>query len=313
MVFFELVLAATLRSFSSNLSGDYSKNSSIIHIKNNKFNFDILEKRPLKLITQLVPEDDSNLHYVIYEKDAKTEEEQKKFCEGDISLMEKGTATIRNLSSLRNQCSRKKIPPEKIYQYLAGRKVEYGFCYHTFEQIIQGTDIAMIKVKLTDVQNKDNFIIYPTLVEPVIRIALDLMSDLKENVLTDSRLITLEEIEILEPCAEEMWAVIEKGKDGDTAKIDFCKEDGSPCIRIKMKGKEKRKQDVFVSPEDKDGYEIASYEEIWAEETSILHSLDLKRIICFLSSKDRQQEVLKEFERYQTDNGNNISFQRERI
>nr|WP_314466500.1 SDR family NAD(P)-dependent oxidoreductase [uncultured Clostridium sp.] len=305
VVFFELVLAATLQSFSSNHSGDYSKNSSIIHIKNNKFNFDILEKRPLKLITQLVPEDDSNLHYVIYEKGAKTEEEQEKFCEGDISLMEKGTAAIRNLSSLRNQCSRKKIPPEEIYQYLAGRKVEYGFCYHTYEQIIQGTDIAMIKVKLTDVQNKDNFMIYPTLVEPVIRIALDLMSDLKENVLTDSRLITLEEIEVLEPCAEEMWAVIEKGKDEDTAKIDFCKEDGSPCIRIKnltfTKGKEKRKQDVFVSPEDKAGYEIAGYEEIWAEETSILHSLDLKRIICFLSSKDRQQEVWKEFKRYQPD------------
>ncbi|ODP28425.1 Polyketide synthase [Paenibacillus nuruki] len=195
-----------------------------------------VDKEPVQIHIQLIPQNDQVLHYEIYSQqdDALT------------TLYNQGTVTVVpttkehkeiDISSLIQKCDQQMIIGEECYASFKQVGLYYGPAQQALQNIYVGHQQAIAQLSLppTVSHTEEQYILHPSMMDAAIQACIGLPSLGYDSVTP----FALDEMRIYQSCTSTMWAWVryqdtpEQQKSLDKVDIDICNEQGELCIELK--------------------------------------------------------------------------------
>ncbi|NEW09013.1 SDR family NAD(P)-dependent oxidoreductase [Paenibacillus sp. SYP-B3998] len=184
------------------------------------------------------PEENSEISYEIYSEGSNREEEAIVHCQGRavfVSTSESPHLERIDIRKLQTECNDKIITGNECYEKFRALGIDYGSGHQGIDCIYVGEGKVLAKLTMPEsVRAKaEDYLLHPSLLDSAIQAAIGLSMN------NPSLPSTLEQLEVIDKCSENMWAFVRKteGVTSDdkmqTLNIDICDENGKIHVRMK--------------------------------------------------------------------------------
>ncbi|HEY8023894.1 MAG TPA: amino acid adenylation domain-containing protein, partial [Burkholderiaceae bacterium] len=189
---------------------------------------------PLEVHIALHPISGGDVGYEIYADDANG----KPFGRGTIGISASQSTGSRDLGELRAQCSHSHLSAEQCYAGFDKLGLRYGPRFQGLRELFIGQRQALARITLPALlqETRDKYLLHPSLLDAALQASIGLQRDSGSGLMLP---YGLAELEILAPCANDMWAYVRMSSciaaddEGQILDIDLCDERGAICIRFK--------------------------------------------------------------------------------
>ncbi|WP_338930995.1 SDR family NAD(P)-dependent oxidoreductase [Streptomyces netropsis] len=195
---------------------------------------------PVALATTLTPGHQDEINFAITGADAVVHSQ------GQV-IRKSGTPATLDVERVRAACDRAELDAAQLYPLYERIGFEYGPAHRGVERLHIGRDEVLVRLSQPGSvrDTLDAFVLHPSLLDSMLQGSLGMgaasapESALDVSGMKPSLPFALDELEILGPCTEGMWAWIRyspgTAKDGKVFKldIDLCDEQGSVRARVK--------------------------------------------------------------------------------
>ncbi|MFE4053271.1 SDR family NAD(P)-dependent oxidoreductase [Streptomyces sp. YIM B13518] len=159
-----------------------------------------------------------------------------------------GTPSALDVERIRAACDRAELDAGQLYPLYERIGFEYGPAHRGVERLYIGHDEVLVRLAQPgSVRGTlDTFVLHPSLLDSTLQGSLGMgAASASESVLEVAGMkpslpFALDELEILGPCTEDMWAWIRyspgTAKDGKVFKLDIDLCDGRGSVRARVKG-----------------------------------------------------------------------------
>ncbi|PSA96654.1 hypothetical protein C6370_04790 [Bacillus atrophaeus] len=192
------------------------------------------------------PEKNGEVGFEIYSEESNRGEEAIIHCQGQAGLIATGEVERPEFIDIRQvqaECTDKVISGSECYEKFRSLGIIYGNGHKGIESIYIGEEKLLAKITLPKSVGEDAYILHPSVVDSAIQATIAFSTDKRTKEDTESKDLSLpfalEELEIITPCTENMWAVVRKNasmKSDDHMKkldIDLIDENGKISVRMK--------------------------------------------------------------------------------
>ncbi|WP_444826257.1 polyketide synthase dehydratase domain-containing protein [Bacillus atrophaeus] len=182
----------------------------------------------------------------MYSEESNRGEEAIIHCQGQAGLIATGEVERPEFIDIRQvqaECTDKVISGSECYEKFRSLGIIYGNGHKGIESIYIGEEKLLAKITLPKSVGEDAYILHPSVVDSAIQATIAFSTDKRTKEDTESKDLSLpfalEELEIITPCTENMWAVVRKNasmKSDDHMKkldIDLIDENGKISVRMK--------------------------------------------------------------------------------
>lgn len=218
----------------------------VIHMKNIVWSQPVIvDERAVQINTSLNLEEDDIISFRIHNGTSGTEENGVVYSEGiaytTSAVNEQNGLSIPELKETFNQ---KVLSADKCYVNLKALGFDYGPSHRALEAVYYGSHqlLAKLSLPLVLAGTINDFFLHPSLMDAALQAALLMNAhDINDNISPVTYLpFALDNMEIIAPCTQEMWAVITSDEDNLTDRkfpikrlnIDLCNSDGKICVRM---------------------------------------------------------------------------------
>ncbi|MFF5360415.1 SDR family NAD(P)-dependent oxidoreductase [Streptomyces scabiei] len=195
---------------------------------------------PVTLTTALTPDSGDEIDFAITGADG-TAHSQGRVVDGT------GTPSVLDVERIRAACDRAELDAGQLYPLYERIGFTYGPAHRGVERLHIGRDEVLVRLTQPGSvrDTLDDFVLHPSLLDSMLQGSLGMgaasapESALDVAGMKPSLPFALDELEILGPCTQDMWAWIRyspgTAKDGKVFKldIDLCDERGSVRARVK--------------------------------------------------------------------------------
>ena len=269
----------------------------------------------------LFPEENGEIAYEIYTNRQDVENERIVHCQGMAAVLNAEQTTPLGLADLLAKLKKNTLSSQACYKTFKGMGIDYGLTHQALEKIYVGDNEVLAKLTLPVAvsETKDQFTLHPSVLDSALQAAVGL--EKVRNQKSEARNLylpfALERLEIIDRCAESMWAWIRHsigstpGSNLQKFDIDLCDDQGNVCVRtIGLKTLEKL-ETVVESPFETDAsqsedpthaerLEIMTFAEVLREQEARLGPPPsrLNTLVCFLSKTEYQDTLLAAIREY---------------
>jgi acyl transferase domain-containing protein/thioesterase domain-containing protein/NADP-dependent 3-hydroxy acid dehydrogenase YdfG len=190
--------------------------------------------------------------------------------------------SLLDVSDLRAACARVELTGAQLYLAYEAIGFRYGPSHRGLERLHIGRDQVLARLTLPGAvrTTRDAFVLHPSLLDATLQASLGIGLAAGETATLDvtgmkpSVPFALDELEVLGPCPESMWAWIRSSAGsrpprayGGVVKldIDLCDDQGRVCVRIR--GMSYRVLDGEVGETEPDEVSCVSFLPAWREAT----------------------------------------------
>ncbi|MBU3187802.1 beta-ketoacyl synthase N-terminal-like domain-containing protein [Clostridium estertheticum] len=201
----------------------------------------------IRVNIRLLPKEDGEIDYEIYESNELNSQEQLIYCRGNAVERK----TIENLKldidELKSQCSKEIISSNQCYEVFSQIGVEFNEECKCIEKMYIGDEQIFVKVLMPSCtyDTENVYVMHPSLMDSVLQASIGFITQQNSLVLDSMSyyeilaLFTVDEVEIISKCSSKMWALIRYSK-GSTVEdevqkldIDLCEDNGNICVQMK--------------------------------------------------------------------------------
>ena len=201
---------------------------------------------------RLLPGNNEQISFEVYSHplaiDESDDEEFILHSQGTIEFVRKAAEVTHNLQDIKDNCNKEHIQGQKCYEHLEARGIVYRDRFRGVSELSTGQAQALVKLRLPQSMSDSagQYLWHPSMLDSAVQAVVYFMDRHEMQAEGEQRKeprptlpFAINELEILGPCRNEMWAVIRYLDDSvndSTAKvdIDLCDEDGNVCLRIKQ-------------------------------------------------------------------------------
>jgi acyl transferase domain-containing protein/thioesterase domain-containing protein len=314
MAFIEMARAAVNVS-----AGMLEEGQNSIRIKNVVWTSCMaMEDQSVDVHIELFPQSDGEIGYEIYTESENAGEASIVHSQGSAIVSPMIKIQSIDLLALQDQCNQNSLSSNQCYETLRTKGIDYALGHQGIEKVYVGLDQAVAKVSLPSsiAATQEEFVLHPIILDSALQASAIMLISGNVNIEAVPVLpSTLEEIEVLSSCTPTMWVVIRCSNDiktGDKSRkidIDLCDEQGNVCVRMKRLEMHENTnffgKDSLASPSQnhvdskiQEDFEMMTFKEEWQEQTvSAISAVQMKTIVCFLSSMENQQTIMEEIKK----------------
>jgi acyl transferase domain-containing protein/ubiquinone/menaquinone biosynthesis C-methylase UbiE len=200
------------------------------------------ESRKIEIV--LSPEPDGSIAFEVFSEDENSE--RNLHFRGLATGGETTAARKIDLEELRAHCNLESMSSEKSYEMAAQLGFQYGPSFRALGHVYKGIEqgVAAIHLPAPTAVSLNEYVLHPSIMDAALQasmaLVLDLNSDTPPPVARPALPYFADEIEILRPCTESMWAATRysrarnsENRNIKTCDIDVCDESGDVCVRLK--------------------------------------------------------------------------------
>ena len=279
----------------------------------------IVKNIPVQLNIRLIPYGNNEISFQIYSISENTKSETIIHSQGSVVSKSNSGISEINLQDIKSKCNLQQLDTEDCYSIFAKMGVVFGPAHRGIVSVYAGIEMALAKLSLPSCfYGKENrFILHPSMLDSSLQSTIGLMlvktinSDPKEGSSSSPLLpFALDELEIIHPTSNEMWAVIQlmnstnKKSNIQKINIDLCDENGVVAIRVKGYSARSVKKNDETQPSD---YPLTSNKPdllvltpSWEKYKNIStnSSVPDKRIVINLGSLSKEESNFKDLIEY---------------
>ncbi len=260
--------------------------------------------KAIKVNISLIPEEDRGLSFEIY-----SEKEGGEFVvygHGMAEINGSNEEKIIDLKALQEKKWDKTLSLEKCNEALLNVRITYDPGNCGIETVYIGDSEALVKLTIpAPFTNNTGESVAQTLMLDAAFYAV-IYWQKGESRADGMHPFVMEEMELMRDCLKSMWAVLKKRVENGSNQFDIDLCDNNGRIYISLRGLQLR-ESMEVLPNlsignsiqtiiknDKDENDsIMTFEEVWQEsEIQETTNKEIKRIVCFLSKDENQQEAM---------------------
>ena len=276
----------------------------------------IVDEEEIKVHIGLSTGTDGEISYEIYSKHEGSSTEPIVHFYGKAVLKSVLEEQRLDIPALKKQCNKNQVTHNELVSAFEKSGIEKDPGYMGIELLHVGKGQVLAKLSLPDkdLEKYEPFMLYPWIVDSALKTSSALFFSSGEIAGTDVQYeclpYTIQEVEIIRKCTSSMWAFVQvcdtnsEIEGNSRINIDLCDNDGIVCVRMKgvdiYRNLEPITQNSVTAPSTSDNIlaeaeEMLTFEEVWQEETlSNPFTVDFKNVVCFLSEKKNQEEVIDE-------------------
>ena len=223
------------------------------------------------------------------------------YSQGSATLAEAAAVKVLDLQAIQGECRQRNLTALEIYNAFTATGLGYGPGYRVIETIAVGPDQTLVKLSLPAAvaATAAQFSLHPSIMVGVGQ-ALAVLREYQPL-----QLVALEELEVINQCTANMWAVIHANTSAAAPKfdIDLCDETGTVGVRLSGLAIQAAAISAETPHPDRlidvkqETHQLMTFEEVW--QTQALPEktpVKLKQIVCFLSHPENQQTVIQELQ-----------------
>ncbi len=229
--------------------GSVDEDQRVIRLKDVVWIRPIIQgKQPLEVQIRLYPEDSGEIAYEIYSGESSNSDMQLIHSQGRAELGSVQHPLPLDMRALQAECNRNILTGNQCYEAFDKMGLHYGPGFRGIEKIYVGQDQLLAKISLPpSVQHtQSQYILHPSLMDSAFHASIGLIIGSSDEMLLDHTVsqrlslpFALQELEILRPCAPEIWSFIRYSESSKAERkivkydIDLCDEHGQICVRMK--------------------------------------------------------------------------------
>ncbi|MBO9699912.1 MAG: SDR family NAD(P)-dependent oxidoreductase [Sporocytophaga sp.] len=122
----------------------------------------------------LFASDNGEIEYEIYSTE---EGERKIHCEGVAVITNKSSSRKIDIEELKRQVGQGKLEIDALYQTFTNTGIKYGGTFKGLTEVYQGVDQLLVKLKLQDTAENNQYFLHPSLMESVVQACMILTGD----------------------------------------------------------------------------------------------------------------------------------------
>lgn len=200
----------------------------------------IVEENDVQVHIRLMPEENGEIGYEIYGTQADSNEEV---------VYSQGTAVISSViedeyvdvKAAQLQCDKTRIPGATFYNFYKSGGLELGPALRGIEEVYIGEGLGLVKLSLPESvsDTMTQFSLHPSIMDSMLQSLVCLTTELNSTDFKLSIPFAMGQLEILDKCTANMWALIrysEGSKVGDKVlkfEVDLCDQEGKVCLHVK--------------------------------------------------------------------------------
>lgn len=198
----------------------------------------MLDNESIPIHISLELEEDSQITFEIYADSSN--ETPTLFCQGKAELVLIDEQEIVNIDEIITRCSAQEFSATDCYEAFEKMGLQYGAGHRGVEKIYVSDGEVLGKLKLPDsiVDSLKEYVLHPSLMDAALQASVGFILD--EDEFQSMLPFAIQGVEIIQPCAVDMWAYIrfsEGSSPGDKVQkldIDLYDSNGKVCIKIKQ-------------------------------------------------------------------------------
>ncbi|PEA37028.1 hypothetical protein CON45_21555 [Priestia megaterium] len=204
----------------------------------------VVRDEPVQVHIGVYPEENGDIAFDIYSISKEGNADFK-------NIHSYGVAVLRankkipplDLLDLQENCNYSMISSAQCYEAFEARGIHYGPGYVGIQNILKGPSqlLARIELPVSISDNKDPFILHPSLMDSALQASIAFMIDSSDRLHPYKPILpfAIEELQILDKCEPNMWALLRysEGASSDSKvnklDIDLCNDEGIICVRMR--------------------------------------------------------------------------------
>ncbi|WP_155983875.1 polyketide synthase dehydratase domain-containing protein, partial [Paenibacillus sp. 1-18] len=195
----------------------------------------VVGTQPVQIHIGLFPEENGEISYEIYSEDETVDAQQVVHNQGIALPCRFPETPTLDIHAIQKTCTRNIISPEVLKTRTAG----HDWIHHWIEEVYVGEEQVLAKICLPSYVSgaEGQFILHPDIVDSALQASAGSTIDTGGN--KPCLPFSLQELEIFDKCASNMWALIrfnngsKAGERQEKLDIDLYDEHGAACVRMK--------------------------------------------------------------------------------
>ncbi|MCY8910326.1 SDR family NAD(P)-dependent oxidoreductase [Bacillus atrophaeus] len=214
------------------------------------------------------PEANGGIGYEIYSEESNSGEEIVVYCQGQAEVIATGKMEPEyfDLPTLQAECT------DKVFS--GNEECNEKFGTLGIESIYVGEEKLLAKINLPKSVTEEKYSLHPSVLDSAIQASIALTDNRtignKENSILNFPIV-LEELKVIAPCRENMWAVVRKNvsmeSDENQNKLDIDLLDENGEIHVRVKGL--HLEDLKAESQDKEEMDAIMLHPVWKEANTI--------------------------------------------
>jgi acyl transferase domain-containing protein/aryl carrier-like protein/UDP-glucose 4-epimerase len=229
VAFLEMIRVAVWRS-----TRRFDHKMTDIRLKNINWILPVHVEAEGKLVNiELSVEENGDIFFEIHDGNPADAAAREVFCSGIATIQSLAGREIEtsDISFLQKECQKQVLAGADCYELFEKAGFQYGPSLQGLERVYIGDNSILAKIKLdaAGLAYRDEFVLHPGLMDPVMQVTL-LWNHTAGSSVKMHVPVSLDEVEIRQALSPEMWAVITKQH--GLFDIDILNEKGERCVRL---------------------------------------------------------------------------------